>query len=69
MLVIGAIGEFGGYATERLLDEGLEVRALVDNADVRSDRLKSLGAEVLMGQMPVQQFVAAHIDLFGGHRR
>ena len=46
MLVTGATGETGGYTTERLLDEGFEVRALVHNADAHSDRLKSLGAEV-----------------------
>jgi len=51
MLVTGATGETGGYTTERLLDEGFEARALVHNADAHSDRLKSLGAEVMVGDL------------------
>ena len=49
--VAGATGDTGGAATEALLAAGEQVRTLVRKEDQRSDRLKSSGVEVLVGNL------------------
>ena len=42
-------GRTGRHVSEMLLERGARVRALVRQIDERSDRLKSLGAEIVVG--------------------
>ncbi|MCH7768786.1 MAG: NmrA family NAD(P)-binding protein [Nitrospinae bacterium] len=49
VLVTGAGGKTASYVVEQLIEEGFPVRALVRRLDERSDRLTSLGAEVVVG--------------------
>ena len=49
ILVTGAGGKTASYVVEQLIEEGFPVRALVRRLDERSDRLTSLGAEVVVG--------------------
>lgn len=51
VLVTGASGDTGRPTVERLLDKGLRVRALVRKDDERAQRLRDLGAEVVLGDM------------------
>ena len=51
VLVTGASGDTGRPTVERLLDKGLGVRALVRKDDERAQRLRDLGAEVVLGDM------------------
>jgi NAD(P)H dehydrogenase (quinone) len=51
ILIAGAAGSTGKIATQTLLDKGLPVRALVRKEDERSNRLKALGAEVVVGDL------------------
>jgi uncharacterized protein YbjT (DUF2867 family) len=51
ILVTGATGETGGYATDLLLDEGFAVRAFVHKTDERSDKLEARGAEIVVGDL------------------
>lgn len=62
ILVMGAagrIGSVGRLVAELLLGRGLPVRALVRVEDERADRLRSLGAEVVVGDL---------LDLTAVHR-
>jgi NAD(P)H dehydrogenase (quinone) len=52
ILVTGATGHTSRYTTELLIRQGLEVRALVHSADEHSERLKALGAEIVVGDLP-----------------
>jgi len=45
----GAQGKTGRHVSEMLLRRGVRVRAFVHRIDERSDRLKSLGAEIFLG--------------------
>jgi uncharacterized protein YbjT (DUF2867 family) len=45
----GAQGRTGRHVSEMLLQRGIPVRAFVRQIDERSDRLKSLGAEIFVG--------------------
>src|SRR5258705_2367404 len=45
----GTQGRTGRHVSEMLLERGARVRAFVRQLDERSDRLKSLGAEILVG--------------------
>jgi uncharacterized protein YbjT (DUF2867 family) len=45
----GAQGRTGRHVSEMLLKRGVPVRAFVRQIDERSDRLKSLGAEIFVG--------------------
>ncbi|WP_410708048.1 NAD(P)H-binding protein [Bradyrhizobium sp. BWA-3-5] len=45
----GAQGRTGRHVSEILLKRGVPVRAFVRQIDERSDRLKSLGAEIFVG--------------------
>jgi NAD(P)H dehydrogenase (quinone) len=49
ILITGATGDTGGYATEQLLQKGHQVRALVHRIDDRSKRLEDKGGEVVAG--------------------
>src|SRR3981189_543559 len=45
----GSQGRTGRHVSEMLLERGARVRAFVRQIDQRSDRLKSLGAEIVVG--------------------
>jgi NAD(P)H dehydrogenase (quinone) len=47
----GMVGATGNHAVRQLLEKRLPVRALVHRADERSDRLRSLGAEIVVGDL------------------
>ena len=51
ILITGATGTTGRPAVEALLQKGLEVRAMVHKQDHRSDHLKELGAEIMVGDL------------------
>jgi len=51
IFVAGATGDTGGAVTEALLAVGENVRTLVRKKDHRSERLESLGVEVLVGNL------------------
>jgi uncharacterized protein YbjT (DUF2867 family) len=51
ILITGATGDTGGYAIDRLLEKGREVRALVHRPDDRSEKLEAKGAEVVSGDL------------------
>ncbi|NMO55714.1 NmrA family NAD(P)-binding protein [Actinoplanes sp. TBRC 11911] len=51
ILVTGATGKTGEYATAALLRRGLHVRALVHRAGERSEKLTAAGAEVVVGDL------------------
>ena len=59
----GSQGKTGRHVTEMLLSRGIPVRAFVHRIDERSDRLKALGAEIVVGDFldvrSVQQAVKA----------
>ena len=51
ILVTGSTGKTGAPVVEPLLERGYPVRALVHKVDGRSQRLESLGAEVVQGDL------------------
>jgi uncharacterized protein YbjT (DUF2867 family) len=54
ILVTGAAGRVGGVGRTialRLLDQGKAVRAMVRNEDARSQSLRDLGAEIVVGDL------------------
>ena len=51
VLVTGATGKIGGAVAAQLLEKGVPTRALVHRDDWRSDRLRALGAEVVVADM------------------
>src|SRR5215470_17685939 len=50
-LITGATGSTGGEVARQLLETGAEVRAFVHRDDARSLELRSLGAEVVIGDL------------------
>ena len=48
ILITGATGDTGGYAIERLLELGREVRALAHTQDERSEKLRGAGSRSSM---------------------
>lgn len=50
-LITGATGATGGAAAAQLLEQGRQVRALVHRRDERSENLRKLGAEVVVGDL------------------
>lgn len=51
VLVTGATGRTGSVAVTELLAKGFTVRAFVHRSDARSERLRSAGADVVVGDM------------------
>ncbi|MFY1667640.1 NmrA family NAD(P)-binding protein [Pseudomonas sp. Pseu.R1] len=51
VLVTGASGDTGRAAVRESIALGLDVRAMVHTLDARSDALKALGAEVVVGDL------------------
>jgi NAD(P)H dehydrogenase (quinone) len=51
ILITGAAGSTGRVATEILRKQGLPVRALVQRDDERAEQLRSIGAEVVVGNL------------------
>jgi uncharacterized protein YbjT (DUF2867 family) len=51
VLVTGATGDTGRAAMRESLALGLGVRAMVHKHDARSDALKTLGAEIVLGDL------------------
>ncbi len=49
ILVTAASGKTGSYVVKQLIQQGFPVRALVHRRDEKSERLVSMGAEVLAG--------------------
>jgi len=62
VLVTGATGKIGGAVAAQLLEKGVPTRALVHRDDVRSARLRELGAEVVVADMFDIQHVQAALD-------
>ena len=51
VLVSGATGKIGGAVAAQLLERGVPTRALVHRIDVRSDRLRAMGADIVVADM------------------
>lgn len=51
ILVTGATGKTGVQVVKQLLEKGVPVRAFVHQADRRSETLRSLGAEIWVGNL------------------
>ena len=51
ILVTGAGGKTGSYVVKQLIEDGSPVRAFVRRRDERAERLTSLGAEVVVGDL------------------
>jgi NAD(P)H dehydrogenase (quinone) len=51
LLITGATGYTGRYATEILIKKGFSVRAFVHRQDERSEKLRLAGAEIMVGDM------------------
>jgi NAD(P)H dehydrogenase (quinone) len=62
LLVTGATGKTGGYATKLLLERGHRVRALVHRSDDRSAALHDIGAEIIVGDLHDIDTVRAAAD-------
>jgi NAD(P)H dehydrogenase (quinone) len=64
MLVTGATGKTGSVVAAELLNAGYPVRAMVHREDRRSERLRSLGAEIVVAEMSdVERVVGALHDV------
>ncbi len=65
ILVTGAAGNVGGIGrtlTQRLLDKGHRVRAMVRSQDARAEALAALGAEVVVGDLLDLKSIHAAIE-------
>jgi NAD(P)H dehydrogenase (quinone) len=62
VLVTGATGKIGGAVAAQLLEKGVATRALVHRSDRRADRLRALGAEVVVADMLDIPQVQAAVD-------
>ena len=51
ILITAATGDTGGYAIDRLLEQGRAVRALAHAKDERSEKLRQRGVEVVYGDL------------------
>lgn len=61
ILVVGATGRVGGAAVRHLLEAGYEVRALARSAR-KGENLRSLGVEVLEGDVTKPETLASALD-------
>ncbi len=50
-LITGTTGATSGAAAAQLLEQGRQVRAFVHRGDERSEHLRRLGAEVVVGDL------------------
>lgn len=66
VLVTGATGITGNYAAKRLLELNVPVRAMVRQHDDRSEKLKSLGAEIVAGDFNDLDSLTAAMNGIGG---
>ena len=57
ILIIGATGKTGMPITEKALEAGLDVRAVIRIEDTRSEKLRQLGAETVIGDVHDMQSV------------
>ena len=68
ILIIGATGKTGMPVTEKALQAGLDVRAVIRNEDERSEKLRQLGAETVIGDVhdigSVRQFMKGVTRLY-----
>lgn len=65
VLVTGATGTHGGtggYAVEALLKRGIPVRAMVRCDDARAERLRSIGAETIVGDFQKLEMLRRALD-------
>jgi len=62
LLVTGATGATGYATVEALRDTGHAVRALVHTDDVRAERLRNIGAEIVLGDLLDIDSVRAALD-------
>src|SRR5262245_11785753 len=62
VMVTGATGKIGGAVAAQLLQRGVATRALVHHNDARSERLRAMGAEVVVADMFDIQQVQAAVD-------
>jgi uncharacterized protein YbjT (DUF2867 family) len=67
-LIAGATGTTGRVAVDELLSRGHRVRALVHHDDARAERLRSLGAETVVGDLhDLDQVRTAMAGVEGGY--
>jgi len=67
-LIAGATGTTGRVAVAKLIAKGHRVRAFVHNDDARAQRLRSLGAETVVGDLlDLDQVGAAMEGVDGGY--
>jgi NAD(P)H dehydrogenase (quinone) len=67
-LIAGATGTTGQVAVAELVKKGHRVRAFVHNDDARAERLRSLGAETVVGDLlDLDQVRAAMESVDGGY--
>jgi NAD(P)H dehydrogenase (quinone) len=62
VLVTGATGKIGGAVAAQLLHRGVATRALVHRNDARSERLRAMGAEIVVADILDIQQVQAAVD-------
>lgn len=62
VLVTAATGDTGRPTVERLIEKGFRVRALVRKDDERAQRLRDLGAEVVLGDMKSLRDIRLALD-------
>ncbi|MDT5065799.1 MAG: hypothetical protein QOK02_1954 [Mycobacterium sp.] len=62
VMVTGASGKVGGEVAAQLLAQGVATRALVHRVDARSERLRAMGAEVVVADMLDVTQVQAAVD-------
>lgn len=62
VLVTGATGRVGSAVTAQLLEKGVTTQIMVRRQDARSDRLRSMGAEVVVGDLFDFSQITAALD-------
>ena len=66
LLVTGATGKTGVHTVRNLIDKGHAVRAFVHGDDARSDALRKLGAEIVVGDLLDHDAVIRAMDGVSG---